>query len=140
MKMEKKQGGYALLVVLLVMMFVMVTGVTIYTKINSDTQTRIQEERSAKMRYLAQAGVEEGIYRLHQALTEKKDLPVGPQTIEVSGKPVTYSVKTKGELYVVTAEVADGKGTTRIQAQVRISKTGTQQKLEILDYQRSVGP
>lgn len=140
MNMEKKQGGYALLVVLLVMMFVMVTGVTIYTKINSDTQTRIQEERSAKMRYLAQAGVEEGIYRLHQALTEKKTVPTGTQNLQVSGMLVNYTVALNGEVYEISAETSDGKGTYTIQAQVRVTQSGTQQKLEILDYQRSVGP
>lgn len=141
-----KQKGYALLVVILAMFMVTTLGAAMFTMVYSDLRNRESQEKRIMLSYAAQAGVEESLFLIHEAISDGSRVPLEvllpPAETEefYHGAEVAASILQTGENYKIDCQAVDESGKSfRIIAEARFKANGSNEveKFEILSYERS---
>lgn len=146
MRRYSKQKGYALLVVILAMFMVTTLGTAMFTMVYSDLKNRESQEKRILLSYAAQAGVEESLFRIHEAISGGLPVPsevMLPQTETeefYESAEVRATVLRSGELYEIDCYAKDSSGKSfRIIAEGRFLVNGTSnvEEFELISYERS---
>jgi hypothetical protein len=143
---QSKQKGYALLVVILAMFMVTTLGAAMFTMVYSDLRNRESQEKRILLSYAAQAGVEESLFRIHEAISNgvpvplEVEIPINETEEFYESVIVSATVSRSGETYEIDCYAKDSSGKSfRIIAEARFLVNGTSnvEEFELLSYERS---
>ncbi|MBP1920571.1 hypothetical protein [Youngiibacter multivorans] len=146
MRRQSKQKGYALLVVILAMFMVTTLGAAMFTMVYSDLKNRESQEKRILLSYAAQAGVEESLFSIHEAISGGLPVPsevMLPQTETekfYNGAIVSATVSRSGETFEIDCYAKDSSGRSfRIIASARflVNSSSDVEEFQIIAYERS---
>ena len=140
-----KQKGYALLVVILSMFMVTTLGAAMFTRVYTDLKSREGQEERIRLSYAAQAGIEESLFRIHEAIASGRAYPASvtsdPSALGLEDASINSTISRTGDTYSIncTAQDLTGGKSFRIIAEAIFREDAASRvtDFEVLSYERS---